>query len=378
MTLRIVERIKKAILLLSSIGLALVLGEIALRLLTPFPIHPPMANTEPHEKLLYVMDSRLRDVDSSGFRNPEGVTNPELITIGDSHTYGYNVARAKSWPYQAARELSISVYNYGVPGYGVLQYLYLFEKAVSRKPRHIILGLYPANDLDDYCKPRLLSYWDERLAKAGFVGTTCGKIKHRDQVGRPPGLGVDANPLPTSSWRNSALLSAVDHFFTSKWMDRREQRDPLKGINLEYGEYASWIGRPRLARHRSFTDLDRPTIREAYEVTQYCLERMIRLAGDEIRLSVLLIPSRENVLFEAADEDHPLYGELKKTVFQERKLTSLLDQFLRKRGVATTSPIHCLQSRFRTRLYPAHDNGHPTAAGYRCYAEAAANLIRFD
>ena len=95
-------------------------------------------------------------------------------------------------------------------------------------------------------------------------------------------------------------------------------------------------------------------------------------------LSVLLIPSRENVLFESADEDHPLYGELRMTVFQERKLISLLHEFLQKRGVATASPSHCLQNRFRSRLYPAHDNGHPTAAGYRCYAEAAVSLIRFD
>ena len=103
--------------------------EAGLRLVTPFPIHSADANRDPHEALGYVVSPALADIDSHGFRNPGNRATGEtidLFALGDSHTFGQNVASELSWPQQLGRMANLSVYNYGVGGYGILQYAYLF------------------------------------------------------------------------------------------------------------------------------------------------------------------------------------------------------------------------------------------------------------
>ncbi len=117
-------------------------AEVALRLLTPYPIHGAMANRIEDAELGYRMDPALDGIDTRGFRNPDGI---DVVAIGDSHTYGYNVEPSASWPARLAELTGQSVYNLGIGGYGALHYLPLVEEALARQPRVIIVGLYLAN-----------------------------------------------------------------------------------------------------------------------------------------------------------------------------------------------------------------------------------------
>ncbi len=83
------------------------------------------------------------------------------MAIGDSHTYGYNVERQDSWPALVARHKQLSVYVYSNGGYGILHYRWLFDQALTRKPKYVVVGLYLANDLEDYCRyaRRSHSHW---------------------------------------------------------------------------------------------------------------------------------------------------------------------------------------------------------------------------
>ena len=77
----------KVILLVS-----ILIFEGGLRILTPFPVHGPKANRIRDAKLNHRMDPDFEGIDESGFRNPTVPTKAEIVALGDSHTYGYNVA----------------------------------------------------------------------------------------------------------------------------------------------------------------------------------------------------------------------------------------------------------------------------------------------
>ena len=138
-------------LFLASILFSLILGEIVLRAFTPFPIYTETANIIRHNKLGHVVDSRFSEIDNKGFRNEEANGEFDLVAMGDSFTYGYNVSSAESWPQQLGKLTGFRVYNYGIGGYGIVQHYFLLEEALKKKPKFIVMGLYLANDLRDVC-----------------------------------------------------------------------------------------------------------------------------------------------------------------------------------------------------------------------------------
>lgn len=85
-----------------AIVVSLLIAEVLTRALTHFPIHSHITNRVFDDRLLYRMDTNVRGIDSSGFRNPErtGQSFPKIAAIGDSFTYGFNVSRENSWPGQ--------------------------------------------------------------------------------------------------------------------------------------------------------------------------------------------------------------------------------------------------------------------------------------
>ena len=60
------------------------------------------------------------------------------------------------------------VYNFGMGGYGPLQYYYLSNRALETSPTNIIIGLYLPNDLAGVCKLFLKSvFWKEYSREEG-------------------------------------------------------------------------------------------------------------------------------------------------------------------------------------------------------------------
>jgi hypothetical protein len=134
------SRHSSILLLLGSCAIGLVLGEIMLRMFTVFPIHHPRANRQPHAVLGHVMDPALAEIDAAGFRNTDAGVHSDIVAIGDSHTYGFNVSSASSWPHLISRDTGLSVYNFGIGAYGILHYKYVFDLALARHPKTIVLA----------------------------------------------------------------------------------------------------------------------------------------------------------------------------------------------------------------------------------------------
>ena len=75
-------------------------------------------------------------------------TKPDLLTVGDSFTYGYLAAKENTWPSIVARQTGLSVYNVSMGGWGPSQYLCAM-KVYGRtlKPKFAIFAVYLGNDI---------------------------------------------------------------------------------------------------------------------------------------------------------------------------------------------------------------------------------------
>ena len=83
---------------LISVTLSLAVAEMVLRAVTPFPI-TEMSNRRPDGDFGYVVSSEVPDVDARGFRNRGALEDAEVVVVGDSHTYGYNVEVTHAFPF---------------------------------------------------------------------------------------------------------------------------------------------------------------------------------------------------------------------------------------------------------------------------------------
>jgi hypothetical protein len=116
-------------------------------------IYKPHAEiTEPFDEPGIVATVRT---DDRGFCNsdPDAYARAERIdvaAIGDSFTWCTNVAPGDAWPEALERRTQLSVYNFGMPGRGLHEYLQTLKAlALSKQPRIAIFALYEGNDLRD-------------------------------------------------------------------------------------------------------------------------------------------------------------------------------------------------------------------------------------
>lgn len=87
--------------------------------------------------------------DANGFRNLVVPGKVDVVAMGDSHTYGVNVAPDQAWP-RALEELSsCRVYSMALGGYGPLEYAVLAQRALRFKPSLMLIGIYFGNDFYD-------------------------------------------------------------------------------------------------------------------------------------------------------------------------------------------------------------------------------------
>ncbi len=89
--------------------------------------------------------------DEHGFRNRSPwPAQADVVAVGDSLVFGYGVDHPRTWTSLLETELGTRVVNLGMPGSGPWQYTRSFETlGMTVRPRVLLYGLYPANDLDD-------------------------------------------------------------------------------------------------------------------------------------------------------------------------------------------------------------------------------------
>lgn len=97
----------------------------------------------------------FRDYRNYSYEKPSGTLR--IISLGDSHTEGFEVRQEKTFSsvierYLTAHQIKAEVFNMGISGFSTAEELvYLENEGVKYKPDFVILGFF-ANDLDDNIK----------------------------------------------------------------------------------------------------------------------------------------------------------------------------------------------------------------------------------
>ena len=95
-------------------------------------------------------------INKDGFRvnySEELIVNPQIITIGDSQTFGHGIPNDASWPNLLKETTGLSLGNLGVWGYRMQNYDYIIEGIIKNfKPNYLIYGMTD-NDLCSFETP---------------------------------------------------------------------------------------------------------------------------------------------------------------------------------------------------------------------------------
>ena len=364
-----------------SLIISLIVLEIGLRNFGPY-----LSYRVDHEKLGYVMNPSMSDIDENGFRNKK-LASVDIVALGDSHTYGYNVSSDKSWPKLLGRKLKKNVYNFGVGGYGILQYQNLLSKAIELNPKVILLGLYLANDLNDICALA----WESKAIESHVNISVCSEIKPNSA------LGAYANKksnISIGKWlkENSAIITIVSKYYhrfsTPKRINVRGLNEIKKteksgGTNelvINDGKIKTMIDFRRIKLNKECMDMNSPHIQMAYEeFKKFFLESKKNTTLNNIHFGVLFIPSKARVFYEYLKQrDYCLSEDYEDLKNNEDKLKVMTSVFLKKIGLPFIDVLPDMENALLKHgdIYPARDDGHPILTGYEVYAENAFNLYQ--
>lgn len=356
-------KFKKTALFTLSIIISLVLLELGLRFVLPLVIDLSYTNKIYDEKLGHRVNKSLSGIDENGFRNSKILEQADIAVLGDSHTYGVNASLEESWPQQVAEMANMSVYNFGVGNYGSLQYDYLMGEAINLRPKHIIIGLYFANDLNDVCE--LINerqYWQVRLKELGYSIEDC----------------IDSSNL--SSILKNALSKLHLSLLTTRGFKKIYERLNLSdSIKIIEDEFFTIINNKRIASHKRMMDMERKRIRLGFKITKDILEDSNRKANlNNTEFGVVFIPSKERVFFDyLTEKGYQLPADYNELVDNEVKLIEMFSNSFKEQGIKFVDAKPYVEELiYKSKpLYPLSDNGHPFAIGYNAYARAVFDCI---
>lgn len=282
----------------------------------PRPLHAGNQQSGPHDVL--------------GFRGT-GVPNKlDLVTIGDSQTYGWGVALADNWPSQLAARTGRSVYNMALGGWGGAQYRYIAEKALRFAPERLLVGLYMGNDAIESLTQVYAAAEFARFRVAGH-----------------------------------ATLQGFDLKF--------EREDP-ETVQLPDRKVAFTPGRRWFVNNRG-----NPAVLAGYRVLAELADDLARLAATaDVPVTFVIVPTKERVyaplLARHGVAPSQVFTDL---VAHEADNTAELVARLQAAGRQVVDTTRPLQDAVLAGVaaYPADADGHPAAPGYRVVAQTVADLL---
>lgn len=361
--------LRNLLLLSASVVISVLLSELVLRVaFNPVNFLSPVVEPDPILGTRVAPNSAHHD--EWGFRNESVPERVEIVTIGDSMTYGNGANAYNSWPAWLERLSGRSVYNLGMGGYGPLQYEHLLEsRAISLEPSLVVVGLYFGNDLlDAYRIAYGLDHW-KHLRRPGFPLVELhapGRFTHED--------------VPFRKWlgRNSVLYRFVGRAVGQPVRTfLAARREPPPGVvHISDPDLQTAFIPVDLLR---VLDRDHENVREGQRLAMEALARMNETArASGARFLVALLPTKELVYADrlANRPELPYADSIAKLLASESETRLEVMAFLDERGIAFVDLLPRLRSAAREGpVYPGNEDGHPVAAGYRAIAEAIAEAI---
>lgn len=286
---------------------------------------------------LLLRDAYLGPHDILGFRNPSVPNVADVVTIGDSMTYGNNARMENNWPGVMADALGAgraTVYNMGAGGWGAVQYLDMFSNATLLRPRVIVVAFYTGNDpLDSFMMAYSGRRWSALVPDTGL-----------DSSDAPP---VEF-PAPQSEWWPVTFSDGVKTVFTPEL---------------------------RLASNQ-----EHPAVDAGYEIMARVMETMVDMSRElPLRLVATIIPTKELVYANrVAKEGIEAPAAYRQLVEREAaNMRHLGDRIAGIQGLEYVDVLEPLQTAADSSLllYPDDVNGHPADAGYAVIGKTIARKV---
>lgn len=264
--------------------------------------------------------------DILGFRNTVVPTVADIVTIGDSMTYGNNAVMDQNWPSIMQRSLrrdDINIYNISTGGWAAVQYLDMFTNAVAFKPRVVVVAFYTGNDpMESFVMVYGNEHWHDLI------------------------------PDSTLS-KSDAPAVSLDMPETETW-------------DVQFQDGVRTVFTPLL---RMTSNSELPAVHAGYDIMKAVAIRMGNQAQHQgIQLVFTIIPTKELVYAEkVAGEGIVVQDDYTSLVDKERKnlanLAAALSAIPEVLYVDVLSPLQ-EAAMDPAALYPEDKNGHPVAAGY--------------
>lgn len=358
----------------------------------------------------YIEDSALRlriapgssGHDERGFRNAEALSVVDLVAMGDSQTYGTNVAASDAWPQQLSRLANIDVYNMGMPWSGPAHFYSLTRSDLPElETQVLVVAIYMGNDLVDAYD---MVYEYEYGVYSEF---------------RDAGLrqSVDAGGTttdPTDIWQDQfnsqqeyverfrlerrKALSALERFFQDKtrsywWLANRgifnpraqgAAEDAYRQWALDHSEDATLVevdGLETILTPRvrgAAVDLSNPTVSEGLRLTAVFLSLIENeLTRNGIELLVVVIPTKELVYAKTVEEEGFADPVLDRLVEDELLASDYILGFCSDEGLSCIHVLEALRTGLARgeRIYPTHVDGHPTPQGHALIAGSVLEYL---
>ncbi|MEW5733775.1 MAG: hypothetical protein AB1921_02910 [Thermodesulfobacteriota bacterium] len=289
-------------------------------------------------KPLFRNELQMGPNDILGFRNRNVPCGAEVITIGDSQTYGNTTPLEQNWPSTMQRMLKppgTIVYNMSCGAWAGVEYLEILKKALYFKPKVVVVAYYTGNDsLGSFLKAYGNDHYKDLRLDPSLSESDAPKV---------------AFPPPRTDQFRVVFSDGVRTVFTPK----------LRHSCNEFNKVVD-VG---------------------YEIMARTAEKMAEIAGPkEVKMVFTIIPTKEYAYEKKMKKEGfampPGYMEL---VNDERKrIQWLSDKFSRIPGAVYADVAGPLQEAAldAVELYPHDGNGHPVWKGYEVIATALAPVVQ--
>jgi hypothetical protein len=245
-------------------------------------------------------------------------SSADVVTIGDSQTYGNNAPIDLNWPGYLSALLSDEpavVYNMSVGGWEATQYLYILGKALQLSPQVVVVAFYSGNDpIGSFVQAYGAEHWEDLRVDPA----------------------LSKNDTPPSHW-------------------------PPKPEEMWEARFADGTTTVFTPHTRLTSNLpNHPAVRAGWSIMAEVARRIARTAGESgVHVVFTVVPTKELVYAPrvVAEGLQPPEAYMK-LVSQEWENIGTLQRAARS-GL----------------LYPTDGNGHPIPPGYAVIAKALAPVV---
>ena len=396
MSQRIKNIITNTLLTFCGVLVAVIIGEVALRVSLPFfeqtsvkvDVNDPVVHPDPVLGLAIVPGSYDGNNDTRGFKNRVALEHAEIVALGDSQTYGPLIGpdgMDTSWPAELSRIASTSVYNMGVWGYGTGQYSALFDRALSLHPKAVVVGMWSGNDIFDTYD---LIYHNDawmHVRNPNFANSAPQTVEDSKQLHTPMremrqwirDRSVLYKTLGdrTRIWREEVGLASPRTIGTRDWSNVNPDASLLYEARPEL-KTLFWCG------HRvAGVDVNDPNVLEGLRLSkEFLIDMNTRAKAQGVKLVLIIYPSKMsayNELIRAANLSNPLFMKIVK---DEAELKEEILTVCNGHDIACVDALPTFQAELGTgkKMYKENWDEHSTPIGYEVYAKVAKDaLVKF-